>query len=79
MQNRIYLAFEAYETLLRKRPDFVPAYMQLGKLCFQLGIASRGLELLQTALTHHPSQQERLLIRLEIQEQRKLIHSSQRF
>jgi len=75
MQNKIYLALEAYERLLQKRPDYVPGYIQLGLLCIKLGIISRGIEVLRAALSQRPTQQERLFIRLEIEERKKFIHT----
>ena len=74
VQNRIYAAFETYEKLLSQKPDFVPAYIQLGLLCLQVGVIGRGMEYLQAALSCDPTTHERGFIKAKLHEKARFIH-----
>lgn len=60
--NKIYEAIEVFETLLRKRPQYVRGHIQLARLYYQLGVIAKGHKQLETALTSRPSPAERKTI-----------------
>jgi hypothetical protein len=78
MQNRIYLALESYEQMLQDRPDYAPAYIQLGLLCIKLGILGRGIDYLQKALRYRLMPQQRYQVEAALQQQVRRVHRGMR-
>ncbi len=70
--GKIYQALKVFEELLAREPSYVRGYMEFGVLYLRLGAIPKGRELLQQALTHHPTPTQRQMIESMIREQQRL-------
>ncbi len=72
MQNKIYEGIKAFEELLALSPDYVPGYIQLGRLQLKIGAITKGRDYFKQALMHKPSLEQRRMIEAVLKEQDKL-------
>ena len=75
MQNKIYEAIAIYEELLHRKPDYLQAHIQLGRLYFKVGVIAKGRDFFQKALTLRPNLAQRREIETVLREQDKLDHN----
>ena len=72
MQHQIYPAIDAIEALLAKQPAYVRGYIQLGLLYLRLGLIPKGRAVMQQALAHRPTLDERRFVESTLKEQAQL-------
>ena len=72
MENKIYEAIQAFETLLQKEPRHVRGHIQLGLLHYKLCATAKGREHIEAALAGRPSLEERRMIDQILKEQKDL-------
>lgn len=72
MQKKIYESITIYEDLLRFMPNYVPGYIQLGRLQFKMGVISKGRDYYKKALNLRPTPEQRRVIEATLKEQVKL-------
>jgi tetratricopeptide (TPR) repeat protein len=72
LQNKIYDALKIYEELIIQHPDFIPGYLQLGRLHLKIGAITKGRDVFKEALSHRPTLVQRRTIEAILKEQDQL-------
>ena len=72
IEDKIYEAIDAFQTLLSRHPNYVRGHIQLGLLYYRLCLIHKGNEQMDLALASRPSLAERKMIQRIKAEQKVL-------